>query len=48
MNGLKFVAIIYGKLLTKITAAQSGVALSYPGMRGLYFLAVIFPRSIVT
>ena len=42
MNGLKFVAIIDGKLLTKITAAQSGVALSYLGMRGIYFWQLFF------
>ena len=35
-------------LLTKITAAQNGVALSYHNVRGLYFLAVIFVGTIVT
>ena len=34
--------------LTKTTAAQNDVALSYGSLRGLYFLAVIFVRSIVT
>ena len=34
-------------LLTKTTAAQNGVALSYHKVRGLYFLAVVFVRSIV-
>ena len=33
-------------LLTKTTAAQNGVALSYHKVRGLYFLAVFFLRSI--
>ena len=33
-------------LLTKTTAAQNGVALSYHKVRGLYFLAVVFMRSI--
>ena len=35
-------------LLTKITAAQNEDALSYYRMRGLYFLAVVFVRSIDT
>ena len=34
-------------LLTKTTAARNGVALSYHSVRGLYFLAVVFVRSIV-
>ena len=33
-------------LLTKTTAAQNEVALSYHTVRGLYFLAVVFVRSI--
>ena len=33
-------------LLTKATAAQNEVALSYHGMRGLYFLAVVFAAAI--
>ena len=33
-------------LLTKTTAARNGVALSYRSVRGLYFLAVVFVRSI--
>ena len=33
--------------LTNTTAAQNEVALSYHSMRGLYFLAVVFVRSIV-
>ena len=35
-------------ILTKITAAQNEVALSYHGMRDLYFLAVIFAATIKT
>ena len=35
-------------LLTKSTAAQNEVALSYHRVRGLYFLAVVFARSIVS
>ena len=35
-------------LLTKITAAQNEVALSYHCMRDLYFLAVIFAATIKT
>ena len=34
-------------LLTKTTAARKGVALSYHSVRGLYFLAVVFVRSII-
>ena len=33
-------------LLTKTTAAQNEVALSYHGMRGLHFLAVVFAETI--
>ena len=33
-------------LLTKTTAAQNDVTLSYHRVRGLYFLAVVFARSI--
>ena len=33
--------------LTKTTAAQNEVALSYHSVRGLYFLAVVFVRSII-
>ena len=33
-------------LLTKTTAAQNEVAHSYGIVRGLYFLAVVFVRSI--
>ena len=33
-------------LLTKTTAAQKEVALSYRRVRGLYFLAVVFVGSI--
>ena len=33
-------------ILTKITAAQNEVALSYHGMRGLYFMAVLFAAAI--
>ena len=34
--------------LTKTTAPQNGVALSYRKVRGLYFLAVVFVSRIVT
>ena len=34
-------------LLTKTTAAQNEDALNYYRVRGLYFLAVVFVRSIV-
>ena len=34
-------------LLTKTTAAQREVALSYCRLRGLYFLAVVFAATIV-
>ena len=34
-------------LLTKTTAEQNEDALSYHRVRGLYFLAVVFVRSIV-
>ena len=33
--------------LAKTTAAQNEVALSYRSVRGLYFLAVVFVRSIL-
>ena len=39
-------ATLYG-LLTKTTAAQNEVALSYDRVRGLYFLAVVFAATIV-
>ena len=35
-------------LLTKETAVQSKVALSYHSVRGLYILAVIFVATIVS
>ena len=35
-------------LLTKTTAAQNEVALSYHNVRGLYFLVVVFVGTIVT
>ena len=35
-------------LLTKTTAAQNDVALSYLRLRGLYFLAVVFAAAIIT
>ena len=35
------------KLLTKITATQNEVALSYHRVRGIYFLAVFFAMTIV-
>ena len=34
-------------LLTETTAARNGVALSYHRVRGLYFLTVVFVRSII-
>ena len=34
--------------LTKITAAQNEVALSYHRVRGLYFLAVVFAATITS
>ena len=34
-------------LLTKTTAAQNEVALSYYGMHGLYFLAIVFASTIL-
>ena len=34
-------------LLTKITAVKSDVALSYHRVCGLYFVAVIFERTII-
>ena len=47
-SSLIFIIIIYVLtiLLTKTTAARNGVALSYHRLRGLYFLAVVFVRSI--
>ena len=35
-------------LLTKTTAAQNEGALSYRGVRGLYFLAVVFATTILS
>ena len=40
--------IICTILLTKTTAAQNEAALSYHRLRGLYFLAVVFVRSIIS
>ena len=34
-------------LLTKTTTAQNEAALSYHGVRGLYFLAVVFVATII-
>ena len=39
--------MIRSTVLTKTTAAQNEVALSYK-VRGLYFLAVVFEATIVT
>ena len=36
----------HARILTKITAAQNEVALSYHRMRGIYFLLVIFATTI--
>ena len=41
-----FEGIVIIILLTKTTAAQNGVALSYRKLRRLYFLAVVFVRRI--
>ena len=38
--------ILYTILLTKTTAVQNEVALSYHKVRGLYFLAVVFAATI--
>ena len=38
---------MYFSVLTKTTAAQNEVALSYYIVRGLYFLAVVFTATIV-
>ena len=43
-NNRKHLNII---VLTKTTAAQNEVALSYHRVRGLYFLAVVFGATIV-
>ena len=41
------VVLEYGViLLTKITAEQNEVTLSYHNVRGLYFLAVVFVATI--
>ena len=34
-------------LVTKVTAARNGVALSYSSVRGLYFLAVVFATVVI-
>ena len=44
---LQYKSRTQSKLLTKITAAQNEVALSYHKVRGLYFLAVIFAATII-
>ena len=44
---IKYVYILY-ILLTKTTAAQNEVALSYHRVREFYFLAVVFEATIVT
>ena len=36
-----------GIVLTKTTASQNEVALSYHSVRGLYFLAVVFAEIVV-
>ena len=43
---MKFESIAF-ILLTKTTAAQNEVALSYHKLRGLYFLAVVFVATII-
>ena len=42
-----FLVRFYHILLTKTTAALNEAALSYHNVRGLYFVAVVFVRSIV-
>ena len=42
-----FIITLYDIFLTKITAAQNEVALSYHSVRGLYYLADIFAVKIV-
>ena len=46
MSPLSFSYSCINILLTKTTAAQNGVAISYHKVRGLYFQAVVFVRSI--
>ena len=48
-NIYSIISIVYIKyiLLTKVTAAQNGVALSYHKVRGLYFLAVVYGRNMI-
>ena len=46
--GSRCIIILRHMLLTKTTTAQNEVALSYHKVRGLYFLAVVFVRSIGT
>ena len=43
--GICFVLLI-AILLTKVNFTQNKVALSYHGVRGLYFLAVIFAATV--
>ena len=43
---IAIVIVTHTILLTKTTAAQNGVALSYLRVRGLYFLAVVFVAAI--
>ena len=45
LNSTIYALLLY---LTKTTAAQNGVALSYHKVRGLYFQAVVFVRSIIS
>ena len=47
LNNFTFIKRKCIKFLTKITATQNEVALSYHRMRGLHFLAVIFAATIV-
>ena len=39
-------SLLLSIILTKTTAAQNDVALSYRRVRGLYFLAVVFAATI--
>ena len=43
---LEFHVYLQSILLTKTTAAQNEVALSYHKVHGLYFLAVVFEETI--
>ena len=46
LKAMSWFCRIYTIILTKTTAAQIEVALSYHRVRGLYFMAVIFAATI--